>query len=441
MFTRISKFALVLLTLGMNVATAMAQGVGNSSQASQAQSDKQLSMTDSGRPNWTPFSRFTKGFSSFDAVMQVEASYDDNVLSDDAHPLSDVVARVTLMTGAHRRWRRTSWDIRYVPEFNEYTRNDSLSFISHAFNQNVTHNLSAHTSLSWDANFSRYESRAGAPSVAVDFGTVNLLLPNLQALSGNQRFTVTSASTSLSWDKQFSARDDVGVSVGAGLSRFQQESGAPVAYIQPNTQSYNVTLNYRRKLAAHTSVGIVGSALYLRQTSPKGHENDQTLGLTLQQELGRGWVFSAGGGPMFRHATSGVIGATGNSYFGRAELSRNMKRSSFSVGYARSLQLGIANSSFLLDQITGAFFHSFTRRLYTNSALSYSTNPSSTYGTDTFGAGIQLGYRLTPRWIAFTNYARGQQEANGQLSGLTFHRNQFGFGIAVNLGSGPRGDY
>jgi hypothetical protein len=385
------------------------------------------------------FRLFGASEQQFELSTQVVQEFDDNIFAS-SNRTSDLVTRTTLMTGFTAAARHTVFSVHYSPGYSFYRRFDGMNFLAHSFDQEISHQFSKFTSLSWSSNATYSPSRGGAPTLGSSLGSFAFALPSLEALQKGNSFTVVNISSQVGLNHQYSAHNSFAVQVTGGLNKFTPDSHNTINQtLSRKTETGGVNFSWDHSVSDSRSYGFQLTGLYLRNYGPASHEFHEAGELTFSQRLPKQFSLKLGAGPQFS-IRSGILGAANGevqpAYALDAELARNFGRSQFSIGYSRALQIGLANGSLTAHQAFLKAQRNVGRRGFANVSATYqlSDSQNNSRNLETYFVTGQVGYRISPMLILFCNVARTQQHSGGLLgNNLAFDKDQVAFGLVYDL--------
>ncbi len=378
------------------------------------------------------FDRGMERPSAFTLSGQVLGMYDDDIEGSAARGGGEMV-QMSLFAGFNKHWANNDFKADYSPTFDRYVQDDQLDFLSHDYDQEFEHRLSAKTQLDWTARVSRYSSRYLTPAEPERFGDISIVVPDLESLSGINQVVVTSATSQVAILHDSSPRDTWSYGVMGGTSRFTPYG--TVSPVMPLLQDFDdggVNFGWRHKLSEKTSFGLSVTGGYVAETDPSTHELDETIQMNYSRMVGQ-WKFELAGGPLMRQVPANAPIQKGDNYVANVGASRKIGHSMVNIAYSHSLQLGFVDGSVLADVVSGTIRHSVSRRFFVGSGGSYQHSNYPGAALNGFIATGTLGYQINRDLIFLANYTHGQQDAIGDLAALGYHRNQYSMGLTYDF--------
>jgi hypothetical protein len=369
----------------------------------------------------------------FALIGEFSSTFDTNILGASQPGESGWISQISFLASLDKKWGHNDFRADYVPTIDTYFHYDNLNFVAHQYDQEFTHKFSARSDIEWSVGASRYSSRFFTTNDALRFGGLTLTLPDVQSFSGVSQLLVTNGATRLAFNHAASARDNWTLGVLGGASRLVPEGTVTISNpLAQSIQDAGVNFSWRHAVSAYTTFGVTTTAVYARQTGPSTHEISETIQGTFGQTIGR-WKFELAGGPLLRQVPKNSPLLGGNTWAVDAGATRKIGHSEFRALYSRSLQVGFAGGSVVADDIGGMLKQNLSPRLYLALGGSYERSVFPSSNLNGFVTKVQTGYRLTRDFNAFASYCHGQQDAGGDLSALSYHRNQYSVGIAYNF--------
>jgi hypothetical protein len=369
---------------------------------------------------------------AFTLVGQFMTIYDDDIRGAYA-PGGGALAQISLFASYDKNWRHNEFHADYTPTFNRYFSDGDLNFTAQDYDQEFIHRISERSEVDWSARAARYSSRYLAPVDPTRFGDLTITVPDLQSLSGVNDITVTTVQSRLAYVHQSSTRDTWTFAALGGISKFTPENSATI--FTPLVERFydgGANLSWRHKLSEKQSFGVSVTTAYTAQSGPTTHELDETIQGTFSQMIGR-WRFDLAAGPLIRQVPKSSPFKNGNNYVVNVGATRKFGHSTVNAFYSRSLQMGFVDGSVLAHSISGSVRHDLSERLFVGALGTYGYSSYPGASLNGFISAGQFGYHVTRDLIAIASYTHGQQDAEGNLAQLGYHRNQYSGGISYDF--------
>lgn len=383
-----------------------------------------------------PFRHFQTKERQFGLAAQVVQVFDDNLFGSKTDKITDQITRASVLAGMSLASQHTSFVVHYTPEYSMYRRFDSLDFVSHSYDQTLLHDFSRHTHLDWRSNAAYYPSRGGVPSLPGGLGAFGFAMPSIEQLAKDEGFKVLDISSTAGVVHDFNARDTGRLEGSFSLTKYTPESPMSIANtLARQTEISGLNAGWEREINSGRHIGALVTAVYLRYLGPNSHEYHESAEVTFRQRLPKRFAISLGAGPQFNErrgipATAGYEPA----YALDAALTRDFSRSQLALGYRRALQVGLAEGSLTAHDAYIAWHEGIGRRGFLNLSGNYqhSDGLNGARRLESYFATAQAGYRLSPIFILFCNFAHSQQHSVG-MGDLAYAKNQYAIGVAYDF--------
>jgi hypothetical protein len=402
---------------------------------SQATDDKQKAEDDvePGKGKISEFGEALAQFWSVSSAFQATQSFDDNIFLNNTFRKRDTATKLSGRITAAYRGQHTRFEASYLPEYNLYQRYTPMNYASHNYVQTLRHDFSRRLEMHWNAGASYSPSRGGLPFKAINFGGYRFNYYAPEALSEGLNLLHFSNKVGVSY--RLSPRWKVYADVDGVSTHFSERGNPTVSPVMKDAiYSLGGTVGADYSLNANQSIGFNVKENYFGSVGPSEHQHQQTLNVTYNHKLSRGYRISLSAGPGIteRAGVDPLVSA-----FFTASLQRQMTRSSFAITFDRSTRVGL-----LQDSITGyggtvRANRRIGRKWTTGAGATYhrSEGASGVHQLESASANAQIGYQLTRHISPYLNYGYIHQK-NLVPSPTTRNvsRNEVAIGFVYNFG-------
>jgi hypothetical protein len=278
----------------------------------------------------------------------VSTFYDDNVLGTNADRLSDEAASFDARLGIHRRTKRLTFSLDYVPFFTLYRQISQYDRTNQTANLNLSYRLSARTLIGLNETFGYqngiYPALASGPTLSglpSPIGLNGIIVPytirTLTDVSGVYLTFMKSRSTSLTFTGGYSQ------------SKYGPGKQQNIGLLLYNGQGFSGGMTLQHYISAHTTLGIL--ALHQDTTYQGGlvfgsHQRTQIESLYFSggSALSPSLTVSLFGGPQYVR-TLGLVSMvdtlSGHFQFsGGGSVTKQVRKTALNLAITRSVTDG-----------------------------------------------------------------------------------------------------